>query len=202
MHTDIASLINHYYAGQLAAGSEQQSFPQNLAEHPGTTDWAQILSKGRTLFIPSPLEPTSKMNRTEASRVVSLLHYLRNRHGNSFGRETVGVVTPWRTQISLIREMIGDDEQLQAVNIDTAERFQGAENDIIIISLAIYHPVQLGLLQNLGVFHWEQDRVEVDRKLLVTLSRARHQVIIMGYEPVLRASRHYNGLLNSITSCL
>ncbi|QHS61591.1 DEAD/DEAH box helicase [Chitinophaga agri] len=201
MHTDIASLINHYYAGQLSAGSDTQSFPYNTGEHPGSDDWAKILSRGRTLFIPSPLEPTSKMNRTEATRVVSLLHYLRNRYGHRFGRDTVGVVTPWRTQISLIREMIGDDEQLQAVNIDTAERFQGAENDIIIISLAIYHPVQLGLLQNLGVFHWEQDRVEVDRKLLVTLSRARHQVIIMGYEPVLRASQHYRGLLNNVISC-
>jgi len=202
MHTDIASLINHYYAGQLSAGSAQQSFPYNMTEHPGSENWAQILSKGRTLFIPSPLEPTSKMNRTEANRVVSLLHYLRNRYGQRFSKETVGVVTPWRTQISLIRELIGNDEQLQAINIDTAERFQGAENDIIVISLAVYHPVQLGLLQNLGVFHWEQDRVEVDRKLLVTLSRARHQVIIMGYEPVLRASSHYEELLNSITSCV
>jgi superfamily I DNA and/or RNA helicase len=202
MHTDIASLINHYYAGQLSAGSAQQSFPYNMTEHPGNENWAQILSKGRTLFLPSPLEPTSKMNRTEANRVVSLLHYLRNRYGQRFSKETVGVVTPWRTQISLIRELIGNDEQLQAINIDTAERFQGAENDIIIISLAVYHPVQLGLLQNLGVFHWEQDRVEVDRKLLVTLSRARHQVIIMGYEPVLRASSHYEELLNSITSCV
>ncbi|MBW8686022.1 DEAD/DEAH box helicase [Chitinophaga rhizophila] len=201
MHTDIASLINHYYAGQLSAGSADQSYPYDTNAHTGTEDWARILARGRTLFIPSPLEPTSKMNRTEAHRVVSLLHYLRNQYGQGFTRETVGVVTPWRTQISLIKELIGDDEQLQAVNIDTAERFQGAENDIIIVSLAVYHPVQLGLLENLGVFHWEDDRVEVDRKLLVTLSRARHQVIIMGYEPVLRASDHYKGLLDSIIVC-
>jgi hypothetical protein len=201
MHNDIASLINHYYGGQLAAGHPLQSFPHDVTEHTGTGNWAQLLSKGRTLFIPSPHEPTSKMHRTEARQVVSLLQYLKQLYGSRFGRDTVGVVTPWRTQISLIRELIGDDEQLQAINIDTAERFQGAENDIIIVSLAVYHPVQLGLLQNLGDFHWENERVEVDRKLLVTLSRARQQVIIMGHEPVLRASRHYADLLDSMTSC-
>lgn len=201
MHNDIASLINHYYAGQLSAGNALQLFPYNVEEHTGADNWSRILSKGRTLFIPSPHEPTSKMHRTEAMQVVSLLRYLKHRYGNRFSSETVGVVTPWRTQISLIRELIGDDDQLQAVNIDTAERFQGAENDIIIVSLAVYHPVQLGQLQNLGLFHWEDSRVEVDRKLLVTLSRARHQVIMMGHEPVLRASRHYTDLLNSMIRC-
>lgn len=201
MHNDIASLINHYYAGQLSAGNALQSFPYNAEEHTGSGNWSDILSKGRTLFIPSPHEATSKMHRTEARQVVSLLRYLRYRYGDRFSKETVGVVTPWRTQISLIRELIGDDDVLQALNIDTAERFQGAENDIIIVSLAVYHPVQLGQLQNLGDFRWEDSRVEVDRKLLVTLSRARHQVIMMGHEPVLRASRHYADLLNSMIRC-
>lgn len=201
MHNEIASLINHYYAGQLSAGNALQSFPYNAEEHTGTDNWSDVLSRGRTLFIPSPHEPTSKMHRTEALQVVSLLRHLKQRYGHRFTSETVGVVTPWRTQISLIRELIGEDEQLQAVNIDTAERFQGAENDIIIVSLAVYHPVQLSQLQNLGAFHWEDSRVEVDRKLLVTLSRARHQVIVMGHEPVLRASRHYADLLNSMIRC-
>ncbi|PWV53964.1 DEAD/DEAH box helicase [Chitinophaga sp. S165] len=201
MHNDIASLINHYYAGQLSAGNAIQSFPYSPEEHTGTDNWSAVLSKGRTLFIPSPHEPTSKMHRTEAQQVVSLLRHLKEKYGHRFNSGTVGVVTPWRTQISLIRELIGEDEQLQTVNIDTAERFQGAENDIIIVSLAVYHPVQLGQLQNLGAFHWEDSRVEVDRKLLVTLSRARHQVIVMGHEPALRASRHYANLLNSMVRC-
>jgi hypothetical protein len=201
MHNDIASLINHYYAGQLSAGNPLQSLPYNPEEHTDPDNWSYVLSRGRTLFIPSPHEPTSKMHRTEAQQVVSLLRHLRQRYGHRFSSDTVGVVTPWRTQISLIRELIGNDEELQAINIDTAERFQGAENDIIIVSLAVYHPIQLGQLQNLGAFHWEDSRVEVDRKLLVTLSRARHQVIIMGHEPVLRASRHYTELLDSITRC-
>lgn len=201
MHNDIAALINHYYAGQLSAGKAIQSLPFEDGRHTGHNDWAGILSQGRTIFIPSPHEATSKMHRTEAARVVSLLQYLKVVHGERFSRETAGVVTPWRTQISLIRELIGDDEVLQEVNIDTAERFQGAENDIIIVSLAVYHPVQLNMLQSLGRFKWEESVIEVDRKLLVTLSRARQQVILMGHEPVLRGSAHYAGILDRFIYC-
>jgi DNA replication ATP-dependent helicase Dna2 len=200
MHNDIAALINPWYAGQLSAGSTHQSAPfSEMFE--GSEKWDYLLSKGRTLFIPSPHEATSKMHKTEAQQVVSLLHHLKNRYGKDFSSSTVGVVTPWRTQISLIRELIGNNEQLQHVNIDTAERFQGAENDIIIVSLAVYHPVQLGMLQNLGIFEWNEQSVELDRKLLVTLSRARKQVILMGHEPALRASAHYAGILDSMISC-
>lgn len=202
MHKEIAALINHYYAGQLTAGHPEQSFPYNKLEHAGRDNWSKVLSRGRKLFIPSPHEPTSKMHRTEAIQVVSLLRYLRQHYHERFSSGMVGVITPWRTQISLIRDLIGNDDELQAINIDTAERFQGAENDIIIVSLAVSHPVQLVQLQNLGNFHWDGSRVEVDRKLLVTLSRARHQVIMMGYEPVLRSSRHYTGLLDSMIRCL
>jgi hypothetical protein len=198
MHNEIAALINHYYAHQLAPGQSLQAAPFVKQEMAG--DWGLVLSRGRTIFLPSPMEPTSKMHLTEAKQVVSLLHYLKESRGAGFTKETVGVVTPWRTQISLIRELIGDNEALQVVNIDTAERFQGAENDIIIISLAVYHPTQLNMLQSLGTFRWEEHSIEVDRKLLVTLSRARQQVILMGYEPALRSSLHYGRVLDKISS--
>lgn len=198
MHNEIAALINHYYAHQLAPGQPLQAAP--FVQQEITGDWGPVLSRGRTIFLPSPMEPTSKMHLTEAKQVVSLLHYLKESRGAAFTKETVGVVTPWRTQISLIRELIGDNEALQVVNIDTAERFQGAENDIIIISLAVYHPTQLNMLQSLGTFRWEEHSIEVDRKLLVTLSRARQQVILMGYEPALRSSLHYGRVLDKISS--
>ncbi|RFM35492.1 DEAD/DEAH box helicase [Chitinophaga silvisoli] len=197
MHNDIADLINHYYAHQLSPGQPLQAAPF-VRQDIGDGKWSRILSKGRTIFLPSPMEPTSKMHKTEAEQVVSLLTYLKESRGAAFNTETVGVVTPWRTQISLIRELIGADEELQAINIDTAERFQGAENDIIIISLAVYHPTQLNMLQSLGTFRWEEHTIEVDRKLLVTLSRARQQVILMGYEPALRSSLHYGKILDKI----
>ena len=135
------------------------------------------------------------MNQTEARWVASLLQHLKVRYGTGFSKGTVGVVTPWRAQISLIRELIAGDDALQDINIDTVERFQGSENDIIIVSLAVYHAAQVQTLQCLGQFSWEEEHIEVDRKLLVTLSRARKQVIILGHEPVLKDSMHYRRML-------
>ncbi|NIG52492.1 AAA domain-containing protein [Chitinophaga sp. Cy-1792] len=196
MHDSIAALVNHYYAGQLSSGKREQ---QEVFEHNTAVagSWDKVLSLGRKVFIPSPYEPTSKMNRTEAARVTELLKHLKNLYGAAFNKDTVGVVTPWRTQISLIREMISNEPDLQSVhiNIDTVERFQGSENDIIIVSLAVYHAAQVQTLECIGQFRWEQSDIEVDRKLLVTLSRARKQVIIMGYEPVLMESAHYRKML-------
>ncbi|SHL89666.1 Superfamily I DNA and/or RNA helicase [Chitinophaga jiangningensis] len=196
MHDSIASMVNPYYAGQLTSGriEQQEAFTRNA----GNSQWDRLLSLGRKVFIPSPFEPTSKMNSTEAARVVDLLRYLRQQYGPAFTKDTVGVVTPWRTQISLIRELIADDKELQAVNIDTVERFQGSENDIIIVSLAVYHTGQVHTLQCIGRFQWEGEQIEVDRKLLVTLSRARKQVIMMGYEPVLQESAHYRRVLGEM----
>jgi superfamily I DNA and/or RNA helicase len=198
MHESIASLVNHYYAGQLASGGEQQRAAFDPGTCPDMQPWRHILTLGRKIYIPSPYEATSKMNQTEAERVVSLLQYLKAQYGASFTRDTVGVVTPWRTQISLIRELLAEDKALQQVNIDTVERFQGSENDIIIVSLAVYHAAQVDTLQCLGSFTWDDTDIEVDRKLLVTLSRARKQVVLLGYEPALSRSPHYRKVLGEM----
>jgi len=197
MHDTIADLINPYYAGRLQSGRtvQQETFEQTIDT---TGDWSDILGKGRRIFMPSPQEPVSKLNKEEARRVVALLQHLKQSMGAQFNPDVVGVVTPWRTQISYIRELIGDDAVLQAVNIDTVERFQGSENDIIIVSLAVNHPGQLRQLQSDGVFRDGDTNIAVDRKLLVTLSRARHQVVLMGYEPVLKASIHYSRVLSQM----
>ncbi|PSL49390.1 AAA domain-containing protein [Chitinophaga niastensis] len=198
MHDNIAELVNHYYAGQLSSGRDVQKASFDIHPDHENIGWERVLSLGRKVFIPSPYEATSKMNKTEATWVVSLLHHLKSRYGADFSKDTVGVVTPWRTQISLIRELIADDEVLQQINIDTVERFQGSENDIIIVSLAVYHAAQVHTLQCLGQFKWEEEQIEVDRKLLVTLSRARKQVILIGHEPVLKESAHYRKVLGEM----
>jgi DNA replication ATP-dependent helicase Dna2 len=207
MHEDIASLINPWYGNQLQSGGAHQQ-DAVIHENDKVTDdsderWHEILQTSRVIYLPSSRELVSKYHRQEASRVVSLLRFLRKRHGDDFNADKVGVVTPWRTQIGLIRSLIGDDEQLQQLNIDTVERFQGSENDIIIVSMAVYHPSQVQLLTSAGKYPFvnedgELKEIDVDRKLLVTLSRARKQVVVMGYESALRSSNHYSNIINKI----
>jgi superfamily I DNA and/or RNA helicase len=114
----------------------------------------------------------------------------------------VGVVTPWRTQIGLIRHLIGQDDVLQSINIDTVERFQGSENQIILVSMAVSHPAQMQMLRSPGTFYWEEGAeirsVDVDRKLLVSLSRAMNQVILFGDERVLMSDAVYQKAISAM----
>lgn len=203
MHEDIAALINPWYANQLNCGLSKQKQPHAFLG-PLDSTWHGVLNTGRVIFIPSPREMTTKEHRTEADRVRQLVLYIRESMGDSFKSESVGVVTPWRKQVVAIRRLLKDDKQLiQSLNIDTVERFQGSENEIIIVSMAVYHPAQLEWLTSPGRFPYQDDSgmehtVSLDRKLLVTISRAKQQIILLGDPIVLSKDPLYSEILGKM----
>lgn len=179
MHDDIAALVNPFYGGMLRSGCPRQQEKSLLP---------------RLHFIPSAYEPVFKRHQGEAARVAELLKEIKRRYGKKFTADTIGVVTPWRAQIGVIRSAIDDAEILEKVTIDTVERFQGGEKDIMIVSMAVFSPSQMALLESVDASG------EVDRKLNVTLSRAREELILLGYEPALMASPFYARVLEAIRS--
>jgi DNA replication ATP-dependent helicase Dna2 len=201
MHLDIARIINPWYGHRLICGRKEQ---EAIHSFDGLNDgiWHDLLSSGRAIFVPSPPAKSSRFHRTEAERIVSLIRYIQTSRGPSFDPRTVGVVTPWRTQIGLIKHLIGQDQALQAVNIDTVERFQGSENQMILVSMAVSHPAQMQTLRSPGSFYWEEGEgihsVEVDRKLLVSLSRAMNQVVLFGDEHVLCSDPVYRRAISAL----
>ena len=99
---------------------------------------------------------------------------------------TVGVIVPYRRQIALIRQaMVGTPlEQIGSdICIDTVERYQGSQRDVIIFSFGVTHRFQLDFL-TASTFA-DDDGTLVDRKLNVALTRARRQMIIVGQSSVL-----------------
>jgi Ni2+-binding GTPase involved in maturation of urease and hydrogenase len=199
MHQQIADVINPWYAGKLLPGREEQKHNFALQKVRKSSPWSDALASGRLVFIPSPTEKTNKFHETEAIRIVELLKCIRSAKGDDFvPDETVGVVTPWRTQIANIRNKLNKHEDLIKVNIETVERFQGSENDIILVSLAVYHPGQLSMLRSPGVFTHGDNRIELDKKLLVTISRAKSQIILLGDEKVIRLNKHYSSLIDQM----
>lgn len=87
-------------------------------------------------------------------------------------------------------------KELNDVLIDTVERFQGSERDVIIYSFCVNRVSQLKLLANLT----EENGVQIDRKLNVALTRARKQMFITGIPQLLKQNSIYSRLLQSCES--
>jgi superfamily I DNA and/or RNA helicase len=92
-------------------------------------------------------------------------------------RPKLGVVVPHRAQRAALRkrllELTGDEEL--ASSVDTIERFQGNERDIIIYSATESDPAYL---RDTGTFLFDP------RRLTVAISRATHKLIVIAAETV------------------
>lgn len=67
--------------------------------------------------------------------------------------------------------------ELQNISIDTVERYQGSQRDVIIYSFTIHHFYQLEFLTANSFI--EEGKI-IDRKLNVAITRARKQMIMTG----------------------
>ena len=85
---------------------------------------------------------------------------------------------------------------LNDILIDTVERFQGSERDVIIYSFCVNRAYQLKFLANLT----EENGIQIDRKLNVALTRARKQMFITGVPHLLEQNPIYSRLLKSCES--
>lgn len=188
MHNDIQHFPNKaYYDGLLQPITQQQYAPisdkYSLAKQP----IVRLMAQSRTIFVNTPTENRRNINQTEAQLVADIVSELYDLLGSKH-TEAVGIITPYRAQIAEIQNRLPQHLQHWA-SIDTVERYQGSQRDIIIISTAINHAYQL---QNLHVLN---DDASVDKKLNVALTRAREHLIIIGNEQLLNESPIYKALL-------
>ena len=75
--------------------------------------------------------------------------------------------------------------------VDTVERYQGSEKDIIIMSCALSRKEEL-------IYKPQTYDNKVDRKLNVAVSRAKEQFILCGDKALLNCSTHYSQLLSKL----
>ena len=68
-------------------------------------------------------------------------------------------------------------EALQHITVDTVERYQGSQRDVIIYGFTVQKPYQLDFLCSQT---FQEGDVLIDRKLNVALTRAREQIVLIG----------------------
>jgi DNA replication ATP-dependent helicase Dna2 len=190
MHQQIAEQISRHYEEGLVPGRPEQTSVAPAYELP-ENDLLYRLAQSRILFVESPSEPALKKNRKEACLAAAIA--LRLVREGKVKPGQIGIITPFRAQIAEIKKFL-PLELLQDENflVDTVERYQGDEREIILFSTTISNPRQVGALQSLT------DDKLTDRKLLVSLSRASKQFILLGNSQALGASPIYRELLGRI----
>ena len=205
MHPDIADFANRkfYAREQLECVPLAHQLEQTLAYNETSEDETDdVLKAHRMIFIPSKpcrqLNISEKVNTEEARIITDLLRRLYRQLGNNFDpQKSVGVIVPYRNQIAMIRkeiEKLGIPE-LEEISIDTVERYQGSQRDIILYSFTIQSRYQLDFL-TANTFY--EDGQPIDRKLNVAITRARKQLILTGNEQTLRQNQLFAELIDYI----
>jgi DNA replication ATP-dependent helicase Dna2 len=201
MHQDIMAFPNEFfYEGGL------QILPTHIPQHQRQVEAISLrinvenkLSEGiarqRILFFPTPTEvgtASQKTNRQEAlmtAEIIQLFEKIYQENDATFSSQTIGVITPYRAQIAMIRQTLGEQGlAADEITIDTVERYQGGARDIIIISLCTNSLSQLN-----GMISLSEEGV--DRKLNVALTRARNYLIILGNPELLEQKAIYKALM-------
>lgn len=167
-HADIIEFSNSFFYERrlrVATRYDKLKHPSNNGRG---VRWIQV--SGNVIRPPTG----GAVNQKEAEQVVSTIKLLVNDQGY---KGSIGVVSPFRAQANLIREIVNRDEALSTRLIqheflsDTVHKFQGDERDVIIFSPVISNGTPAGALgflkSNGNLFN-------------VAITRARAMLLVVG----------------------
>lgn len=177
MHNDVMDFVSRaFYRGKLSTLAEWQ-----LSSDP--LPWSSLLPY-RTGFM--AIESSEDQAKAEAITLVKLATSIHDIALSSGWPASIGIITPFRVQNNAILAML-PDELRGSVSVDTVERFQGSERDVILYGACVGSPMELDSI----VSETDVDGVVIDRKLNVAMTRARHQFVLVGAPSVLKFSTAY-----------
>ncbi|GAA0156850.1 RNA helicase [Lithospermum erythrorhizon] len=128
----------------------------------------------------------SWFNRIEASKVVEIIKYLKDKGIN---KDDIGVITPYKQQVLKIRKALESFDSPD-IRVGSVEQFQGQEREVIIISTV-----------RSTVKHNEFDKVHYlgflsnPRRFNVAATRARSLLVVIGNPHIICKDSYWNKLL-------
>ncbi|MGM9732866.1 MAG: ATP-dependent helicase, partial [Prevotella sp.] len=203
MHREIAEFPNYaFYGNKLDIVPLGHQLLPNVRKDSANSIITMLTSR-RISFVaaePPSLSPSAKTNAVEARMIAATVHAVYELAPAGFDSEkTVGVIVPYRNQISTIRNEIDryGIPCLHDITIDTVERYQGSQRDYVIYGFTVQHPYQLDFLTN-NVF--EEDGQLIDRKLNVAMTRARLGLVLIGNPAMLNKNVTFRKLQDFVRS--
>lgn len=206
MHPIVSSFANHYFYNNrlhpipLPHQIEEITFEKydsrNIVE--------RTIATRRTAFIATDkpkAEKSDKVNRHEAEAIalfVKQYHKLHCENGIECNpSQEIGIIVPFRNQIAMVAHAIAalDIPHSNGIVIDTVERFQGSQREMILFGTTISDPQKIDTISSPIV---DAEGVLIDRKLNVALTRARRRMYVFGNREALSASPLYKALMDEL----
>ncbi|MFD1470358.1 AAA domain-containing protein [Hymenobacter caeli] len=200
-HQELAALVNDdFYGGLLRSPEPWQAVSLNPHAWPPAADaFGEALRRQRLVFVPTQRRPddlSQKESGQEADLAARAALAVARGEGPRFDPATsLGIIASYRNQAARIRARLAQLAQqhdlpaLLQVSVDTVERYQGSQRDVIVVSFCCHHEHQLEMMVS------PDETGRVDRKLNVALTRARQQLVLLGNAEVLARAPHHAALL-------
>ncbi len=173
MHTNLMDFSNRSFYGNSVQAASPNVGTQLLwdllhksVEKPISDQLFQsILDPNQPLVyveVSSTFDRKRRVNQKEAEVVNALVQYYLQM-GLSTGH--IGIIAPFRGQVAEINRQVGINS---GITVDTIDRFQGSDNELIILSLCTLSRPHI---------------LEDERRMNVALTRGKKKLIIIGNTP-------------------
>lgn len=168
-----------FYQNELKPSAEAAG--RRLKLSPNYSRWDFILDPQHpAVFLDLCHRNTTVRSRTEAETVVELILALLE---HEIPPDEIGVVVPYRAQSRLIRSLLRrhlqDEAALGRLVVDTVERMQGQEREVVLVSFATASPA---FAQRMAGFLFQPQRLNV------AVTRPRTKLILVGSRHMLDGS--------------
>lgn len=172
MNEQIMRFSSDWFYGGMVEAAPQIRF-RGILDFDNPMAWIDTADvEGKEEFVG---ESFGRTNRAEAQLTLDTLQEYFTKIGKQRildERIDVGVISPYRAQVQLLRRLIKKKEFFKPyrglISVNTVDGFQGQERDIIVISLVRANADgQIGFLSDL-------------RRMNVAITRARMKLIILG----------------------
>lgn len=174
-----------FYEGKLRAKVQEP-------ERSFVTSWSHLPNARFPVLFHCSKQPskiveggTSSYNQKEVDLVLFYLKMFKKMgiNGKEVKPEDVGIVSPYKAQLEMIKQAFRADPWLKRVEIGTAEYYQGREKKIIIIS-TVKSRDGVGFLKS-------------EKRLNVCITRAKSLLILVGNAETLQVKNCFVSILKT-----